>query len=257
MRRRALLLLGLYAMPLQPAWADEGERYDACMAIVRQEPERALEQATAWRADGGAVPAMHCQAMALIELGQPARAGAVLDAAREQMQGSTASSPTRQRASALAAMLAAQAGNAWMLAGEPAKARDRLSQAITLYDAQSPYRTEALIDRARAAAELKDWDAAIKDLTEALATAPDRVDALLFRATARRHSGDLDGALTDIAQAATLTPQDADVLYERGAIKAAQGKLDEARADWRQSAQAADSPAAQRALAALKQLDQR
>lgn len=246
MTKPVLLALLLAGAPVTPVQADDAQRYADCMAIVRQQPQGALDLATGWRADGGAVPAMHCQALALIELGQPARAAAVLDAARETMQTSTV-----ERAGPLAAMLAAQAGNAWMLANDPARARDRMTAALALYDAQSPYRIEALIDRARAHAALEGWAEAIRDLNEALALDATRADALLFRATARRLSQDLAGAEADITKAATLSPQDADILFERGVIRQGLGRIADARADWTQAAKATGTEAAKRAAAAL------
>jgi tetratricopeptide (TPR) repeat protein len=232
------------------AQADEASHYSDCMTIVRAKPQAALDTATGWRADNGGVPAMHCQALALIELGQPARAAAILDAARAAMEESK-----DVRAGPLAAMLAAQAGNAWLLANEPARARDRMTQALALYEATSRYRLEALIDRARAQVELKSWEAAEADLTAALAMDADRADALLFRATARRIMGNLKGADVDIVRAGVLAPRDGDILVERGAIRAAQGRLDEARADWQLAAKITGSPAAKRATAALAALE--
>ncbi len=217
-----ILLLWLAA-----AGTSDSARYQSCLAQVKVAPGKALDMATGWRADGGGVPAMHCQALALIEQGNPQRGAAVLDAA------ATALGP-QPKAKGFAGQLWAQAGNGWLLAGDNARAVSRLTTALGLLPDSGEPRTNALIDRARAYADQSAWGKVIADLNSAASLAPSNADVFLLRATAKRRSGDLGGAHTDIEMAGTLAPDNVDVLVERGISNAQSQNIDAALADWRQ-----------------------
>ena len=60
-----VLLLALIATPtLAAPLASDVGRYQACLALVKSAPERAVETAQAWRIENGGVPALHCLALA-------------------------------------------------------------------------------------------------------------------------------------------------------------------------------------------------
>ncbi len=187
-------------------------RYENCTARVKAQPQQALDQAGAWRAEGGGAAAMHCQALALLALGQPARAAAVLDAAGEKLETQPG----------VAADIYAQAGNAWLLAGDATRAVARLTWALDRQTAAAP-RTNMLIDRARAYAQLEDKPRALADLTAAYAAAPKNIDTLLLRAELYLSQGESAKARADLAAAAAL-PMDADTRAVFTRLSAKAGK---------------------------------
>jgi tetratricopeptide (TPR) repeat protein len=234
---------------LAAAGTSDNVRYQSCLAQTKVAPDKALDMATGWRAEGGGVPAMHCQALALIEQGNPQRGASVLDAAAKALG-------PEPKSKGFAGQLWAQAGNGWLLAGDTARAVARLTTAIGLLPDSGEPRINALIDRARVYADQAAWDKAIADLNSAAALAPSNVDVFLLRATARRRSGDLGGAHTDIETAATLAPQNVDVLVERGISNAQSQNIDAALADWHKVVQLAPgSDQAKIAAGYLKQLE--
>jgi tetratricopeptide (TPR) repeat protein len=227
--------------------AGDTARYQSCMAAVKSEPAKALEMATSWRAEGGSVPAMHCQALALIEQGNAARGAGVLDAA-------AAALGPQPKAKGFAGEIFAQAGNAWLMAGDSTRATARLTTALALLPDTGDARTNALVDRARAQADKAAWTAVIADLNAAATLAPSNAEVFLLRATAKRRSGDLGGARNDILMASSLAPANVDVLIERGISHAQSQSLESALADWRQVIKLA--PGSDQAKIAQAYLDQ-
>jgi Tfp pilus assembly protein PilF len=205
------VLFFLMCMTATAAAADG--RYDRCITLAEKEPQAAYDMASSWRSDNGGVAAMHCQGMALINLGQPARGAGVLDAAAEKMD---LSSPV------LAADLFSQAGNAWLLAGDAARATARFTWALDRMPDAMASRTDILIDRARAFAAQENKSGALADLTAALALMPKNISALLLRAELYLSMGNSAKARSDLATAKSL-PMDADeeVVWEKLSVKAA------------------------------------
>jgi tetratricopeptide (TPR) repeat protein len=221
-----LRFLPLAFLLLAATAASDNQRYQSCMALVKSAPDKALDMATGWRAEGGATPAMHCQALALIEQGNAQRGAGVLDAAAKALG-------PEPKSQGFAGQLWAQAGNAWLLADDNSRAVARLTTALGLLPESGEVRTNTLIDRARAYADTQDWEKAISDLNSAAVLAPSSADVFLLRATAKRRTGDLGGAHTDIEMAGTLAPDNVDVLVERGISNAQSQKIEAALADWR------------------------
>jgi tetratricopeptide (TPR) repeat protein len=209
--------------------AGDNQRYQSCLAQVKSAPDKAMEMATGWRAEGGGVPAMHCQALALIEQGNAQRGAGVLDAAAQALG-------PQPKAKGFAGDIWAQAGNAWLLAGDSSRAISRLTTALGLLPDSGAARVNALVDRARAYADKTAWSDVIADLNTAAGLAPSNADVFLLRATAKRRSGDLGGAHTDILMAGSLAPDNIDVLVERGISNAQSQQIDAALADWRKVA---------------------
>jgi tetratricopeptide (TPR) repeat protein len=212
--RLAPLFIVALALLAPPAAADpaSAQRYVRCVQALNSQPQAAFDLASVWRSEGGGAPAKHCQAMALIALEQPLRAAGVLDSAGEDMD--KAGLPNQ------AADLYAQAGNAWLLGGDPARSYERLTRALERLPSNSPRRVEALLDRARALHGMKDSARAVTDLTTALGLAPQRADLLLLRATSYRLLGNVAAARTDIQAAHALTPKDAEIDAEAARIAA-------------------------------------
>jgi len=242
-RSTALLLLAAALLRLGPAAAAPGSDYASCVSRTQRAPEEALTEAQAWRDQGGGLAARHCLALALVALRRYSDAAKELEA----LAGDVADKNEATRIGVLG-----QAGNAWLLAGRPERARPLFAAAIAL----SPDDPDLRIDRARAAGSLGDFDAALSDLDYAFAVDPERDDALALRASARRRLGDRERALEDAEMALIINPNNTGALLERGILRFLAGDTDGARADWRRLIEAAPgTPAADAARANLKKLD--
>jgi tetratricopeptide (TPR) repeat protein len=208
--------------PIPPRIADSPD-YERCLAMLNTNPSGARAFADAWQATGGGDGATHCLALAIIALGEP-------DTGAELMDKLAASSkaPSVARAS-----IYGQAGQAWLIAGEP----DRALASTTLALSMTPDDADLLIDRSIAAATLEHYQDAVDDLTHALDLDPRRPDALVFRAAAWRHVNQLDLAQDDIDRAFALDPENADALLERGILRQRRGDRDGARQDWERAVQ--------------------
>jgi tetratricopeptide (TPR) repeat protein len=245
----ALLLLatGLCAPPAAQAQRDasaDAERYQKCMALARSsKPDAGWEMAAGWKAAGGAHPAEHCAAVALIGLKQYVEAAVRL----EKLAADMVKGPPMLRADVLA-----QAGQAWLLAGQPNRAEGALTNALGI----SPNDADLLIDRAEAFAATKRYADAITDLDRAVELEPRRADALVYRASARRALQQYDAALADVERALRFAPDSPEALLERGNIRRLKGDAGGARQDWiRVSLLAPNTPADQAAKTNIERLD--
>ena len=196
-----------------------GAQYEACLARAQSDPSGALILASSWAKSGGGAPAEHCAAVALVGLRRFAEAGAKLDALGQ--------SPTTGAVDMRTAIYD-QAGNAWLLAGQPDRAVGSFSAALAI----DPLDADLLADRARANAFKKNWAKAESDLTAALMVAPDRADLYVLRGSARHGMGRRADARADFEHALKLQPGNADALVERGTAKLEDGDVAGARADW-------------------------
>ncbi len=221
------------------------ERYRACVAQARADPAAAEATAARWRVEGGGYWARQCEGIAFAnEERWPAAAGAFEDAAR------AAETAHDQRASAYWA----QGGNAWLAAGDTARARAALDAALATGLLDGLALGEANLDRARALVAAGDLKGARVDLDAALVTAADDPLAWLLSATLARRTGDSTRAAHDIAEALRRAPDDAEVELERGNIAAARGDSAGAQDGWREAMKVQPgSAAANRAAAALQQ----
>lgn len=210
------------ADPALPRNAEaEAATYDRCMKLARQDPGAARKLAATWHEHGGAHPADHCAAVALIGLKRYKEAAARLETLAQAMTNAPAS---------LRAEVLDQAGQAWGLAGDPVRAYAAAGEAVAL----QPHDPDLLIDRATAAAAAGYFDKAVADLDHVLKADPGRIDALIYRASANRTLDRLDPALADIEKALTLEPKSATALLERGNIRRLKGDIAGARQDWEQ-----------------------
>jgi tetratricopeptide (TPR) repeat protein len=209
---------GVEPVPPPSAEADAAT-YARCMRLARQDPHAAQTLADAWGRHGGAHPAEHCAAVALIALGKYQEGAARLHALAQAMTKAPAS---------LRADVLDQEGQAWLLAGDPERAYAAASEAVAFASGDP----ELLIDRAEAAATGGHLDRAVADLDRVLKADPKRVDALVYRASAYRALDRLDLARADIDKAVAEAPHSAAALLERGNILRLEGDRDGARRDW-------------------------
>ena len=224
--------------PVPPRIA-QGKDYEACLAMIGTDPAGAQRIADAWMATGGGPGAVHCLALATVTLGNAGQGAELLD----QLAGrSKAPAPAR-------ASVYGQAGQAWLIAGDPQRALGSTTLALSL----TPDDPDLLIDRSIAEGTLGRYQETIEDLDQALKLAPDRADALVFRAAAHRQLQQLDPAQADIGRALAVSPDNPDALLERGLLRQAQGNLDGARADWQRATELA--PGTATADLAQKNLD--
>jgi tetratricopeptide (TPR) repeat protein len=217
----------------------EAATYERCMKLARQNPGEARSLAQSWHERGGAHPADHCAAVALIGLKQYKEAAMRLEALAQAI-----TSPAVLRAEVLD-----QAGQAWGLAGDPVRAYAAAGAAVSL----APNDLDLVIDRAQAAASAGYYDKAVADLDHVLRADPSRVDALIYRASANRALARLDPALADVEKAIARTPNSAPALLERGNIRRLKGDDMGARQDWERVGQLA--PGSQADIAAKTNIE--
>jgi tetratricopeptide (TPR) repeat protein len=231
-----LLAIGIAAADPAPRNAEtEAAAYERCMKLAKHDPAAAQKLALTWHEHGGAHPADHCAAVALIGLRQYKEAATRLEALAQAMTTAPA---------ALRAEVFDQAGQAWGLAGDGVRAYAAAGEAVAL----KPNDPDLLIDLAEAAASAGFFDKAVADLDRVLKTDPSRVDALIYRASAYRALNRLDPALADVEKALSAMPNSAPGLLERGNIRRLKGDLAGARQDWQRIGQLA--PGSQADMAA-------
>lgn len=249
-RRALVLACGLLALiatgMARLAAADDvvqALEYERCMALAKDSPDMGFESAMTWRDLGGGDPALHCAAVALYELGHFAEA-----ALRFERLGQSEASDDHS----LRAALLGQAGNAWLMAGDNARAHAALTGALVL----SPDDPELLVDRSLVLASAENYAQALDDLNRVLALTPDHVDALVFRASAYRYLAQPDRALNDIERALALLPGNGGALLERGNLRRLRGDEAGARADWLAIVRdMPDAPEAEAARGNLERMD--
>lgn len=248
-----LLIFALQSVPVQTvpvqtvpaAPAKEPPRFTQCMDLATSDPGKALTDAVQWRSEGGGVLARQCLGVAYANSGKwAAAAGTFEDAAREAETGKDPRAPQYW----------ASAGNAWIAAQEPAKARAAIDAALATGALTGLDLGEAHLDRARAMVALGDMDTARSDIDKTLSYAPSDPLAWLLSATLARRAGDLPRAATDITQALKLSGDDPSVQLEAGNIAASSGNEADARAAWNRVIELA--PGTPMAGAARKALEQ-
>jgi len=237
------LVLALQAATTSPLDA----RYKACLDLATGNPQAAESEAERFRAAGGGYRARQCLALAYAQQERWRDAAGAFEAAAREADA--AKDP-------LGARYWAQAGNAWLAAGDPVKAYAALNAALASPVLTGQDKGEALLDRARALVAAGQTTAARTDLDAALDDAPKDPLAWLLSATLARRMKDLPRAQGDIARALTLAADDPSVQLEAGNIAALAGDADAAKAAWERAVKLAPaSPAGQQARAALGQFD--
>lgn len=215
--------------------------YTECMQLARREPLKALPAAEKWKAEGGGLGARHCVAIALFEGGRFVPAATQL----EQLERDMGTDRPGLRAELLA-----QAGQAWMEAGQAENAAAVQSRALDL----KPGDVDLWIDRGLSYAAMRAWPRAISDFDQALRIEPDKVDVLVLRAAAWRNAGDPAKALADADRALKRAPDHSEALLEHGFALLARGDRTRANADFTKVLKVVPqgSDAAKRAEAGLR-----
>ena len=233
--------------PPAPRVASERARFDACVARGATDPDAAARAADDWIAEGGSVVARQCLGLIRAHQQDWRAAGQAFDAA-------AAAAVTAQ--DERAATLFAQAGNAWLAAGDAPHARTALDAALASPQLNGLQRGEAELDRARAAEASGDRTEARAAIDRALPLAGDDPLAWLLSATLARRAGDLPRAKADIGEALRRSADDVSVQLEAGNIAAAAGDASGAKAAWNEAKRLRPgSPQALAAGAALAQFE--
>jgi tetratricopeptide (TPR) repeat protein len=237
------MLLALAAAQAAGPPAPAEARFKACTSLIRTAPERAIADAAAWRTQGGGLPARQCNALALAALGRWAEAAAAFEQAAQEADAFRDPSGADFRV---------QSGNAWLAAGDPAKARLAFDTALTAQTLSPELRGEVHLDRGRAFVALDDLASARRDFDKATELVPKDGFAWYMSAALARRQRDMRRAQAEIAKAVALAPDDAGVLLEAGNIAAMSGDEDAASGLYARAARAApDSEAGRAAAAAL------
>jgi tetratricopeptide (TPR) repeat protein len=228
-----------------PTTTPEPPRFSECMDMATSDPSAGQAAAVKWNGEGGGMLAKQCLGVAYANQQRwSSAAGAFEEAAR-------AGELARD---ARAANYWQQSGNAWLAAGNPAKARTALDAALSAGTLQGLSVGEAHLDRARALVAAGDLDSARSDLDSALIDAPKDPLAWLLSATLARRTNDLPRASHDIAEALRLSADDPSVHLEAGNIAAAVGDEADARTSWTRAVELdPGSPVAEAARKALAQ----
>ncbi|MEA3062325.1 MAG: hypothetical protein QOJ94_2106 [Sphingomonadales bacterium] len=225
------------AAPATPA------TFKACTELVRSDPQRAAPAAAEWFAKGGGLDALNCRGLALVALERWSDAAAAFDQAALQAEQAR----DRRRAD-----FRVEAGNAWLAAGDPARARAAFDAALAANLMTPPLQGEVLLDRARAAVAAGDPAAARADIDKALALVPTDPFAWYLSAALARRERNVARAKSDIGKAVALAPDDAAILLEAGNIAGLGGDVAAARGFYVRAAKAApDTPTGRSAEAAL------
>jgi tetratricopeptide (TPR) repeat protein len=216
---------------------------ESCIALTKSAPEKAVVAANAWRLAGGGLPARQCLGLAYsaLERWEPAAV------AFEQAAGEAEVAKDNRRAD-----FWAQAGNAWLAAGDVVQAKRALDSALVAGPASPELRGEVHLDRARVAVAQSDLAGARADIDQALKLVPADPFAWVLSSALALREEKIARAAADIAQATKLAPGDPDVLLQAGTVAGINGEVDQARTLYAKAAQAApDSPAGKAAAAAL------
>ncbi len=229
-----------------PADSAVEARYRACTALVRTEPARAIEQATAWQGEGGGFHARQCLGLAYVALERWTDAAGVFDQAAREAEA--AEVPYR-------ADLWVQAGNAWLAAGDTAKALSALDSALATSNLTDELRGEVHLDRARVLVQTGNDTAARQDLDRALQLVPGDPMAWYLSAALAQRRSDLTRAQADIQRALQLAPNEPGIMLLAGTLPGLAGNMTAAERLYRRIvATAPDSEAGRAARASLDTL---
>ena len=196
----------------------DAERYEACMAEIALDAEKAFDEAIAWQGLGGGSAAGHCAAAALFRLGYNREAATRLEALAQEPQLDGRLKPEILR----------QAAQAWLEASEPERAFAALTSGLDL-DPDDPALWR---DRGIVLADIGLLDEALDDLSRAIVLSPDDASAWLMRGSAYRLLENHTAAMRDIAESLRIDPANPEAYLERGNLRRLQGDDDGAREDW-------------------------
>ena len=235
---RAFFAAALFA-PMAVSAAEM--EYGRCIDLARIEPEATRVAAIRWYEDTGFAGALHCEAVALEEIGALSTAADRLTTAA-QLPG--VPDTTRVDLLVQAASLRRENGD--------------LGAAISALDTALAFAETAAVHRERSIAllERRDFDEAVLSLNRALQLDPRDAQALTLRAAARRRLGELEGAKRDALDAIELRPVSAGAWFELGKVERELGFDGAARRAWLKTIDLApSSPFATLARGGLQDMD--
>lgn len=220
------------ALPVPPEVAAP---FQACLDDAIDSPDKGIAHANEWRIKGGSFYARQCLGFAYARAERWAPAIVTFEQAAEEAE--------RAGAMPQSARLWAQAGNAALAGGDPAKARNDLDAALARGIPDGMEKGEVHLDRARALVALNDPKGARDALDDALEMAPKDPLGWLLSATLARRAGEMPLAQAHIARAVQLSPDDASVALEEGNIAVLTSHDDVARSAWQRAVKLSpDSP---------------
>lgn len=170
-------------------------RFERCVAAIDADAATAYETAMSWAAEGHALDAYRCAALALLAQNR------YEEAARRFQNLAETVNPAL---TGVQASLFSEAGNTWLLAREPSQARSAFTRGIAIMQREPDQLPDLLIDRARAYAMEANYRAAEEDLSHALDIRPQDTLALRLRASARMHQNAFDLAEADAQRSLAL-----------------------------------------------------
>jgi tetratricopeptide (TPR) repeat protein len=239
------ILIALAAAPAAPAGPIDTprNRYRACLASARSSPARAVGLAQTWLGSGGGVDAAQCLGLAWSAQEKWPEAASAFEAAAKDADNRQ----DRRRGE-----LWVEAGNAWLAAGDPAKARKAFETALATRLLAPQLEGEVHLDLGRAAAAANDPAGARLHIDKGLELVPKDAFAWYLSAALARKESDLARAREHIAKAVSLAPDDAAILLEAGNIAGASGERDAALGLYARAARLSpESDAGKAAKAAL------
>ncbi|WP_339744144.1 tetratricopeptide repeat protein [uncultured Maricaulis sp.] len=204
-----ITLAGSAASAQSSAVEVETDRYLSCLERINADREAAFEDALAWRMEGGGWPAAHCEARALIALGDAVNGAAMLE--------DQASADAGVRDEAIRVSMLVEAGDAWLTIERTDDAQRAFTAALDL----SPNDASALLGQAETKLALGLWDEAESAATASIEQAPTLAGGWRLRALARLETGALDAAWQDMEAAREIEPDNIDILVLRGRINEA------------------------------------
>jgi len=224
-RVAALIIANLIFAEMNSVWAAKDipdnnaeARYKNCLLTVDTNAKKAFDDASQWAELDGGLPARHCQAAALMALGQFKEAGTRL----EQLAISKTASVFIQTD------LLAQAATAWGQAGNTKRADANLTAALKLL----PNDVQLLISRAQIRALREDYPGALYDLNKAIRTQPLNAEAYAYRASTYRLMENFGAAIKDANTSLRFDLDNISALLERGILKRLSNDTNGARQDW-------------------------
>lgn len=229
------------APPPPPEEVAAQARYGECTALIRSEPQRAVDNANAWRTRGGNLYARMCLGLAYVALERWSPAATVYEQAAQEAERLNDSRRTD---------FLVQAGNAWLAGGEPTRAIGDFDAALATAHLTDQLRGEVHVDRARALVALENLAGARDNLDRAMQLVPSDPFAWYMSAALARRENNLARAQADIGRAMQLAPDNPDVALLGGTIAGLAGNMQEAERLYRQVADGAPNTDAGRAARA-------
>jgi|GEM_PF-1186549 len=236
------------------------DRYNKCMSLADSDASEALRTAKLWLEEEKSIPARHCEATAIRNVGLDALAGELFDGMVEDMRVGRGmplvKGKPRPADRPMIAKILLQAGDAWLAAGENGKAYDSASRGISLYQSNEVPAFDFYMLRGDSLFQDRDYELALEDYREALVLKPQNIPLLIIMAKSQRLLDRLPQARGYIDTAFLDDPDNPELRLERGNISYFEGNMDAARSNWLWVAvNAKDTDAAHAATANLQQMD--